>query len=152
MLFWYRIAARDSFAASTAVSAVSEQRGDSSDKAYRRNSEDGPGASQQRDAPPTPDRFAVDLTAIQVGGLRLDAEEQADLRRALLLRELRKTEKAIDQLTDVRRPDDDAADGEVDDIMRSAVAWSVSGIAQVRAQLREVMQQVQSSSEGGGRV
>jgi hypothetical protein len=135
MLFSYRIAARDSLAASTAVGAVSEQQGDS---------EDGP---SQRDAPPTPDRFAVDLTAIQVGHLSLDAEEQADLRRALLLRELRKTEKAIDQLTDVGRPD--AAEGEEDDIMRSAVAWPVSGIAQVRAQLREVIQQVQSSFEGG---
>lgn len=134
MLFWYRIAARDSM-------PLRDAR-EPEDSSYASSNSSSAGSPSQQDAP-TPRQFSINLTAIQVGDLSLDAEEQANLRCAFLLRELRKTEKAIDEFMNIDRThtDDDG-----DEAIRTAVDWSISGVTHVRQQLKEVIQQIENRS------
>ncbi|EED22335.1 hypothetical protein TSTA_095840 [Talaromyces stipitatus ATCC 10500] len=84
MVFWYRIPATEKLGSSDGADNGSSPRSGS--------------MRYSRDAAPTVDRFSVRPTAIQVGILNLDADEQANLRRVLLLRDLYRTVDAIDDI------------------------------------------------------
>ena len=118
MLFWYRIAATEKLEDDAASSSSSSRY--SSDEA------------------PTVDRFSVHPTAIQVGILSLDAEDQAHMRRVLLLRELRTTAKAIDDLLAVDRTSLKNADG----FIRTGVEWALTGISRQREELQNIIRLV----------
>ncbi|KAI0378561.1 hypothetical protein F5Y04DRAFT_147212 [Hypomontagnella monticulosa] len=126
MLFWYRIAAEEKL----------PLPGDAGNDA--RNS-DGTNTDSSQGEAPSIDRFRVRPTTIQVGTFGLDAEDQAHLRRIVLLRELRRTEKAIDELMNVDRTDTEEY---ADDIVRRNVQWSLSGVSRLREELQDVIQRV----------
>lgn len=118
MLFWYRIAATEKL----------EDDGASSSGGSRYSSDEAP----------TVDRFSVRPTAVQVGILSLDAEDQAHMRRVLLLRELRTTAKAIDDLLAVDRTSLENAD----EFIRTGVQWALKGISRHRDELQSIIQTV----------
>ena len=122
IVFWYRVAG-------------TQEEGSTS---VREASKTG-GFGNLREAP-TLDRFAVRPTDIQVGSLGLDAGEQSDMRRELLLRELRRTELAIDDLMTVDRT---VVDQDGSDVLRRAVEWSVSGLSGVKEELQAVIRKVE---------
>ncbi|KAK0637051.1 hypothetical protein B0T17DRAFT_520550 [Bombardia bombarda] len=137
MLFWYSIAATEKPPTAT---QTQEKRMHEGGNIENNNNTTGHPLTRP-DPAPTPDKFGVRPTAIQIGMFSLDPEDQANLRRVLLLRELRKTEKAIDELMEVDRTA--MMDGESDSTARRAVEWSLSGIARVREELQDVIQKVQ---------
>lgn len=119
MLFWYRIAATEKLEDDSASSSGSSR--------------------YSPDEAPTVDRFSVRPTAIQVGMLSLDAEDQAHMRRVLLLRELQTTEKAIDDLMNVDRTSLESAD----EFIRTGVQWALTGISRHKGELQSIMQMVE---------
>lgn len=119
VLFWYRIAAANE---SRDPRATESRDGVST------------GGSSQED-PPTPAQFGVVPTEVQISMLSLDAGDEASLRRMLLLRELHRTRKAIDELMNV----DSTALENGDDLVRSSVAWSLGGITRIREVLLDVI-------------
>lgn len=121
ILFWYRIAADNALAP------------DEDNRIHSTN------LSMNSREPPTVDRFSVRPTDIKVGVLSLDAKDQADMRRELLLRELRRVETAIEELMDVDRT---TVDSSADDIFRRAVQWSIKGLSHVKAELQDIMQRI----------
>ncbi|KAF3395302.1 hypothetical protein DPV78_009098 [Talaromyces pinophilus] len=121
MLFWYRIAAIEKLEDDSASSSGSSR--------------------YSPDEAPTVDRFSVRPTAIQVGMLNLDAEEQADMRRILLLRELRTTAKAIDDLLAVDRTSLESAD----EFIRTGVQWALTGISRHKGELQGIIQMVKQA-------
>lgn len=125
IVFWYRVAGTQE-EGSTSVREVDE-----SSKSGR--------FANLREAP-TLDRFAVRPTDVQVGSLSLDAGDQSDMRRELLLRELRRTELAINDLMSVDRT---VADEDGGDVLRRAVEWSVSGLSGVKDELQAVIRKVE---------
>ncbi|RWA05549.1 hypothetical protein EKO27_g9557 [Xylaria grammica] len=128
VLFWYRIAATDK----TSPSQNTESgTGDQENTART--------TSQSPEEPPTPDQFSVSPTGIQIGVLSLDAGDESELRRVILLQELRRTENVIDELMNVDRT---ALDENGDDVVRSSVQWSLGGISRVREELRNVMEKI----------
>jgi hypothetical protein len=122
MLFWYRIAATEKL------------EDDSTSNSGNSN--------YSPDEAPTVDRFSVRPTAIQVGMLSLDAEDQAELHRVLLLRELRTTEKAIDDLLTVDRQSLESAD----EFIRCGVQWALTGISRHKEELQDIIQMVDRRS------
>ncbi|KAI0467408.1 hypothetical protein F4859DRAFT_494336 [Xylaria cf. heliscus] len=126
MLFWYRVAAAEK----------------TNCPEYAKGGIDAHTASQSPENPPTPNQFSVIPTEIQIGTLNLGAEDEYDLRRMLLLRELYKTESVIDELINVDRT---ALDESGDDILRSSVQWSLGGIARVREELQDVIQRIKQA-------
>jgi hypothetical protein len=133
VLFWYRIAAAritpSQNAEKTDNSGVKVACIDDS-RSTNRNLNDGA---------PAIDRFSVRPIQVQVGVLNLDAEEQATMCRELLLRELHRTDGAIDKLLNLDRA---CTEDELDEMQRH-LRWSLSGVSLVREQLQEVMQMVQ---------
>jgi hypothetical protein len=125
IVFWYRVAG-------------TQEEGSTSVKEANGSSNTGRFANL-REAP-TLDRFAVRPTDVQVGSLSLDAGDQSDMRRALLLRELRRTELAINDLMSVDRT---VADEDGGDVLRRAVEWSVSGLSGVKDELQAVIRKVE---------
>lgn len=121
MLFWYRIAATEKLEDDSASSSG--------------NSRYSP------DEAPTVDRFSVRPTAIQVGMHSLDADDQAHMRRVLLLRELQTTAKAIDDLLAVDRTSLESAD----EFIRSGVQWALTGIARHKEELQGIIQTVKQA-------
>lgn len=154
MLFWYRIA------------AIEEEEGEDKGKEDRAskdgtmprdtnnnndNGSNGPRITTTQytpQDPPSPGRFGVSPTGIQVGMLQLDAEGESDVRRALLLRELRRAETVIDELINVDRT---ALDEGGDELVRSSVQWSLGGIERVREELRGVMGKIQGHKKARSR-
>lgn len=124
MLFWYRVAAMEKASSSEYAGSVV----------------DAHSASQCPEDPPTPDQFSVKPTGVQVGTLNLDAEDEYNLRRMLLLRELRKTEGVIDELINVDRT---ALDENGDEMLKSSVQWSLGGIARVREGLQAMIRKIE---------
>ncbi|KAK4946196.1 hypothetical protein LTR10_014708 [Elasticomyces elasticus] len=120
MLFWYRVAVMDKHATAS---------GDSSPS--RGSDTTGPSPEEA----PSIDRFGVRPTVIQVGTLSLDNEDQAELRRILLLRELHRTRKAIDEFINVDR-------AAMEEKVRCTVQWSLTGISRVREELQDLIEQV----------
>ncbi|KAI0203359.1 hypothetical protein F4808DRAFT_418426 [Astrocystis sublimbata] len=118
MFFWYRVAATEKI----------EPQKDTS--------------QTPPDDPPTPNQFSVEPTGIQVGVLDLDPEDQFDLRRALLLRELRKAESVIDGLMNVDRT---ALDKDGNEGMKSSVDWSLGGIARVKKDFQDLIKELDKS-------
>jgi hypothetical protein len=116
MTFWYRIAATEKL------------EDDSASNSGR--------SRYSPDEAPTMDRFSVRPTAIQVGMLTLDAEDQANMRRVLLLRELRTTATAIDDLLAVDRTSLESAD----EFIRTGVQWALAGISRHKEELQGIMQ------------
>ncbi|KAI5855059.1 hypothetical protein GGS23DRAFT_445724 [Durotheca rogersii] len=129
MLFWYRIAASEK------TPFLEDGGAGDNDPTGGSNATN---TSSPQD-PPTVDQFGVQPTVIQVGMLPLDAEDQASLRRVLLLRELRRTERAIDELMTVDRT---GVDEHADEFVRRAVQWSLSGISRIREELQDLIQKV----------
>lgn len=125
VLFWYRVAA----AGNCPVSGTTENMATSN--ASSRTS------WSPQEAPP-PEQFGVQPTQIQMGMLDLDQEDQANLRRVILLRELRKVEKVIEEMTSVQRTMDD----DTDDAAYHAVKWSGLGISRIRDELQEMIRKV----------
>jgi len=123
MIFWYRIAAAE----------------DSPTPGHVERSKRGPSNGSTPQDPPTVNQFSVLPITIQVGTLSLDAEDQVNLRRTLLLRELRRAEQAIEELMKVDR----SALEEVEDgVVHRSVQWSLGGIARVKEELQDVIQKV----------
>ncbi|KAI0390136.1 hypothetical protein F5Y17DRAFT_82547 [Xylariaceae sp. FL0594] len=123
MIFWYRIAAMN----------------ESPTPAHFPRSDSSPGSGSSARDPPKVNQFSVVPTAIQVGTLSLDAEDQANLRRMLLLRELRRVEQAIEELLKVDRS---ALEEAADEVVHRSVQWSLGGIARVKEELQDVVQRV----------
>ncbi|RAO67763.1 uncharacterized protein BHQ10_003775 [Talaromyces amestolkiae] len=121
MLFWYRIAATEKLEDDAASSSGSSR--------------------YSPDEAPTVDRFSIRPTTIQVGILSLDAEEQAHMRRVLLLRELRTTAKAIDDLLVVDRTSLKSAD----EFIRIGVEWALTGISRQREELQSIIRLVKET-------
>ncbi|GAP91827.2 putative fusarubin cluster-transcription factor [Rosellinia necatrix] len=128
MLFWYRIAAVDK------TSPLENEAGPEGN--YSRTT------SQFSGDPPSPSQFRVRATNIQIRMLRLDAGDECDLQNMLLLRELRRAEKVIDELINVDRT---ALDENGDDIVRRSVQWSLGGISRVREELQDVIQKIKQT-------
>ncbi|KAI1738246.1 hypothetical protein F4680DRAFT_426563 [Xylaria scruposa] len=126
MLFWYRIAAAEKRSSSEST----------------KSGIDANNASQFPEDPPSPGKFSVSPTGIRVGILDLDAEDEYDLRLVLLLRDLRKTENAIDELMNVDRT---ALDESGDDILKSSVQWSLGGIARVKEELQDLIKKIEQA-------
>ncbi|KAI1172259.1 hypothetical protein F4777DRAFT_520880 [Nemania sp. FL0916] len=131
MLFWYRVAAREKPPCSEDADGLDSISSTSSST-----------ASQSSLDPPTPDRFTVRPTKVQVGILSLDAEDQANLRRSLLLRELRRAEKAIDELMKVDRS---TIENQGDETIRHSVQWALGGIARLKGELQDVIKLVREA-------
>ncbi|KAL1880926.1 hypothetical protein Plec18167_003461 [Paecilomyces lecythidis] len=96
---------------------------------------------------PTSDRFSVRPTTIQAGALDLDAEDQADLRRTLLLRELNRMENAIYELMNADRKE---FEDNADESIRRTVKWSLAGIPQLNEELQDVIQKVKQINSVDG--
>ncbi|KAI0440293.1 hypothetical protein F4803DRAFT_480621 [Xylaria telfairii] len=124
MLFWYRVAAMEK-------ASLPE---------HGRSGIDTHSASQSPEDAPSPDQFNVSPTGIQVGILNLDSEDEYNLRRMLLLRELHKTGDVIDELINVDRT---ALDENGDEMLKSSVQWSLGGIVRVRAELQAVIRKIE---------
>ncbi|KAL1858663.1 hypothetical protein Plec18170_002869 [Paecilomyces lecythidis] len=136
MLFWYRIATREK----TPPSGDEESDGSTSI-----NGSNTVGSTPQE--APTSDRFSVRPTTIQAGALDLDAEDQADLRRTLLLRELNRMENAIYELMNADRKE---FEDNADESIRRTVKWSLAGIPQLNEELQDVIQKVKQINSVDG--
>ncbi|KAJ3564411.1 hypothetical protein NPX13_g7854 [Xylaria arbuscula] len=123
VLFWYRIAASNE----TDVPRSSQSQNSVS------------AGSLSPEDPPTPAQFSVAPTEVQVGMLDLNAEDEASLRRMLLLRELYRTRKVVNELMNVDR----TALEKGDDLVRSSVEWSLGGIARVKEALGDVIEKME---------
>lgn len=97
--------------------------------------------SQQRNTLDVPPEFKIRLTAIQIGILELDQEDQANLRRVMLLRELRRVDKAVAEMANMKHVTDN------DPATYHAAQWLQLGVSRVRDQLREVIQHVEQDSQ-----
>ncbi|KAF2969115.1 hypothetical protein GQX73_g4458 [Xylaria multiplex] len=128
MLFWYRIAAMDK---------TGPPRGAENETSIEGNTTRASGQSPED--PPTPDQFSIGPTEIQIGMLNLDAGDEFELRRMILLQELRRTENVVDELMNVDRT---ALDKNGDEIIKSSVQWSLGGISRVREELQNVIQKI----------
>lgn len=86
-------------------------------------------------------QFGVRPTQIQIGCLDLDQEDQANLRRVILLRELRKLEKAIEEIIRVKQ----ATDNDVDEaIAYQDTKWLALGICKIKDELQHLIQKVKA--------
>ncbi|KAI3335279.1 hypothetical protein F4824DRAFT_511214 [Ustulina deusta] len=128
MMFWYRIAAAESSQLSVNTEASNEVS----------SSIENVVSSPSMQVPPTASQFSVRPTIIQVGMLNLDAEDQANLRRILLLRELRRAKAAIEELIPVDRLAVEAAD----EVVRHSLQWSIGGIVRVKEELHDLIQRL----------
>ncbi|KAJ2990599.1 hypothetical protein NUW58_g758 [Xylaria curta] len=128
MAFWYGIAATERSQPPVNTEASTKAP----------NSSKGTMSSPSLRYPPTVDQFSVRPTRIQVGILSLDAEDQANLRRILLLRELRRAKMAIDELMRVDR----SALQEANEAVRRSVQWSLGGITRVEEELKDMIERV----------
>ncbi|KAF2791379.1 hypothetical protein K505DRAFT_326896, partial [Melanomma pulvis-pyrius CBS 109.77] len=79
-------------------------------------------------------QFNVRPTSVQVGVLDLDPESQEDVRRVVLRGELRKVEKAIDEMVSV--DDDPESDA------HQPAKWCGLGIPAIQAELQDIIQKV----------
>lgn len=79
-------------------------------------------------------QFNIRPTSVQVGVLDLDPESQADLRRVVLRGELRKVEKAIDEMASV--DDDPESDA------HQPAKWCGLGIPAIQTELQDIIQKV----------
>ncbi|KAH8892244.1 hypothetical protein GQ53DRAFT_134919 [Thozetella sp. PMI_491] len=131
MLFWYRIAANER--------AGGRHDGNNSSGSSSSSSSSGSdsGTTTPSLSPPTVDQFGVQTTVIKVGLFGLDTEDQANLRRFLLMRELRRMERAIDELMNVDRTAMKESAGQ--EAWRG-VQWSLDGVLRVRDELRDVIE------------
>jgi hypothetical protein len=126
MLFWYRIAATNEWA-----DGVS--RGGTEGISSSGGSGSGSGSSSEATtpttmSPPTRDKFGVQTAVIKVGLLGLDAEDQANLRRFLLMRELRRMESAIDELVKLDRTSmEEDLDDEAWQVVKWFTRWCLAG-------------------------
>lgn len=134
MLFWYRIAATEKHSTSGG--------GTEGDNNSTTNSDSITETSSSSKEAPTIDKFSVHPTTIQVGMLDLDVEDEANLRRALLLRELRRTEQAIYEFMNVDRGN---IEENADEAVRRTVQWSLAGIPQLIEELQDVIHIVNKS-------
>lgn len=135
MLFWYRIAASNEWADGA---GRGETEGDNS------SGSSGSGSSSEATtptsmSPPTRDKFGVQTAVIKVGLLGLDAEDQANLRRFLLMRELRRMEAAIDELVKLDRT---SMEEDLDAEAWQVVKWSLAGVLRVRDEVQDVIREL----------
>ncbi|KAI0534270.1 hypothetical protein GGR58DRAFT_65900 [Xylaria digitata] len=128
VLFWYRIAAMDK----TGPPRNAENGTSAEDNIAR-------ATGQSPEDPLTPDQFSVGPTGIQIEMLKLDARDEFELRRMILLQELRRTENVVDELMNVDRT---ALDENGDEIIKSSVQWSLGGISRVGEELQNVIQKI----------
>jgi hypothetical protein len=128
MLFWYRIAAREKH---PTLGGTGE-----SDDSTSKSDGNTTTKSSSKEAP-TIDKFGVHPTTIKIGMLNLDAEDEANLRRALLLRELNRMEQAIHEFMNVDRKSIEENAGES---VRRTVQWSLAGIPPLIEELQDVIQ------------
>ncbi|KAH8694320.1 hypothetical protein BGW36DRAFT_384743 [Talaromyces proteolyticus] len=129
ILFWYRIAAMEKVPSALADVKESHSTPSSGDNTMEHSS----GERSMFE------KFGVEPTTVQVGVLNLDPEDQASLRRVLLLRDLRRTEKAIHELMEVDRK---VIEEKADESVRGIVKVSLAGIPQISKQLQDVIQVV----------
>lgn len=122
ILFWYRVAV-DANCASTGTGAAN----------------DGAGAMASPPEEGDPGAIKVRPTVIRIGMLDLDQDDQANLARVMLLRELSKVEKTIDDVT-TRYPFVDGA-GEKNDSSKIANCFNL-GISYLRSELEALIQLV----------
>ncbi|CRG91399.1 hypothetical protein PISL3812_08447 [Talaromyces islandicus] len=134
MLFWYRIAAREKFP----MLRGTEGRDDST-----ANGDGNTTTNFSKDALAI-DKFSVHPTAIRVGILNLDAEDEANLRRVLLLRELNRMEQAVHEFMNVDRRSIEESAGES---VRRTVKWSLAGIPPLIEELQDVIQTVKQKKQ-----
>lgn len=132
VLFWYRVVAAGNCPRSGTENDASSNRSQTS-------------SSTQEVSPPPAGQFSVRPTLIQIGILDLDQEDQANLRCVILLRELRKVEKAIDEMTSVNR----STDHDAGDPASHAAKWSLLGISKIRDELQDTIQKVKQSRDQG---
>ncbi|VUC35876.1 unnamed protein product [Clonostachys rosea] len=126
MLFWYHIISEKSlFPEATGR----ESGGDSSN------------CDSPKDSPPKIGEFDVRPTKVQVGLLDIDPEDQAIMRRAVLLRELRAMEQAISEFSDGSDPAGSGAEPHY--IVQRAKKWSLTGIPFIKEELDTVIQKVE---------
>ncbi|QKX54776.1 uncharacterized protein TRUGW13939_01865 [Talaromyces rugulosus] len=133
MLFWYRIAAIEK--------RPTLGGGTESDDSTQNSDINIITRSSSKEAP-TVDKFSVHPTTIQIGMLSLDAEDEANLRRALLLRELHRTEHAIHEFMNVDRRN---IEKNADEAVQRTVQWSLAGIPQLIEELQDVIQTVKQT-------
>lgn len=126
VLFWYRVAATGNCPVSGTTQDMANSNGSRTSW------------QPQEVPPPRVEQFGVQPTQIQMGCHVLDHEDQANLRRVILLRELRKVEKVVEEMTNVQRTMDD----DTDDAAHYAVKWSGLGISRIRDELQEMIRKV----------
>ncbi|CAH0052346.1 unnamed protein product [Clonostachys solani] len=125
MLFWYHIISETSL---SPEGGGRESAGDSSN------------ADAPTDRPPKVGEFDVLPTKVQVGLLDIDPEDQAIMRRAVLLRELRAMEQAIAEFSYEIEP---AESVEPNYIAQRAKKWSLASISFIKEELDTVIQKVE---------
>lgn len=142
VLFWYRVAAAASCPLVSNARSVSNNASSETQSPPHQTSSSTSSTPSSLDPPPRVEQFGVRPTTIQIGMLDLDQEDQANLRRVILLRELRKVEKAIDDMTSVsRNMDDDVAY----EAAHRAGEFSAAGISKIRDELQDMIRKVKQS-------
>ncbi|PVH92742.1 hypothetical protein DM02DRAFT_619751 [Periconia macrospinosa] len=138
IIFWYRVAASENIPLSgttrTSTSGSSNSVSSSSNNSTMQNA--------SLPVPPRVGDFGIRPTVVQVGMLDLDHEDQASVRRIVLLRELRRVEKAID---DIAKVDHTIADDDADEAAYRAVERSTVAISGIREELQELIQKVRGN-------
>lgn len=127
MLFWYYI-----------ISEKSLSPGGSG----RESAGDSINVDTPTGGPPKIGEFDVLPTKVQVGLLDIDPEDQAIMRRAVLLRELRVMEQAITEFSDQIEL---AGSVEPHYIAQRAKKWSLTSISFIKEELDTVIQKVEQS-------
>lgn len=139
MLFWYRIAASNEWADSVGrgeTESISSRSGGGSRSGSGSSSE---ATTPRSMSPPTRDKFGVQTAVIKVGLLGLDDDDQANLRRFLLMRELRRMEAAIDELVKLDRT---AMEEDLGEEAWQMVKWSLAGVSRVGDEVQGVIQEL----------